>query len=201
MGYDVYITRARHHLQGSQTPIPQGDWRVVIEDDPELCTPNPAAPDYARWAGPSSLDEPWIDWANGNLFSTDPDHSVIRKLVEITGLLGGRVQGEEGELYSVNRGQVVRENPAASRAPARVDPNASFSPPPDEALERGQAVRSSGVEVPVVVGQRVQTRWGRPATIVSIDPEADGGMGHIELKYEDGRAATTSCVAHGLGPI
>ena len=194
MGYDVYITRAAHHLQGSQTPISQGDWRVVIEDDPELSTPNPAAPDYARWAGPSSVDAPWIDWASGNLFSTDPDHSVMRKLIEIAGLLGGRVEGEEGEPYSVERGRIVREDPAA------VDPNASFAPPLEEALERRQAGRSPGIQVPFVVGQRVETRWGRPATIVSIDPEADEGMGHIELKYGDGRIATTSCVAHGLRP-
>jgi hypothetical protein len=249
MGYGVYITRARHHLEGSQVPIPQSDWRTIIENDPGL-TASAGQPDLARWAGPSAVDDPRIDWVHGNLFSRDPDHSVLRKLVDIAGLLGGRVQGDDGELYFVERGQVVRadlpaepaETPdrlppapfqgveavaedldpgmgeedleaalgalasynaavfeAAPGAPVHEDPNASFARPPDEALEHDQ--HTTPPRVPFRVGQRVRTPWGRPGTIVSIDPDADWGMGHIEIKYDDGRTATTSCIAHGLAPM
>jgi len=212
MGYDVYITRAPHHLDGPQAPIRQEDWGAVIENDPELSTPNPAEPDRALWVGPRSRGEPWIRWANGNLFTSDPDHSVIRKLVELAGLLGGRVQGQGGERYVVEGGEVVLQDPELEallgprRDPAR-DPspiserNASFSRPPGEALEVERSGRAAGVEFPFSVGQRVQTPWGRPATIISIDPHADSGIGNVELRYDDGRTATTNCLAHGLRPL
>ena len=243
MGYAVYITRAPHHVQGAQVPIPQEDWHALIENDPDLASA-PSRPDLARWAGPSLLKSPQIDWANGNLFSRDPDHSVIRKLIELAGLLGGRVQGDDGELYAIERGRIVRVEPdeAVSEEPADTtpfrgvgqpelrglddamgtdeleaalgaltshaaeaqgrkepeDPHASFARPPDEALEVEQG--GPPKEAPFRVGQRVRTSWGRPGTIVAIDPDADWGMGRIEIKYDDGRTASTSCVAHGLEP-
>ncbi|MFV1986558.1 MAG: hypothetical protein ACC682_04720 [Gemmatimonadota bacterium] len=226
MSYAVYITRARHHLEGPQVPIPREDWHVLIESDPGL-TPTKTHPDLARWSGPCGVDDPRIDWANGNLFSRNPDHSVVRKLVDIAGLLGGHVQGDGGELYSIERGQVVREDPSnesgvegglaaeeleaalgalATHNTAVLDtgsgdagpegPNASFACPPDEALEREKGRLRQ--RVPFKVGQRVRTPWGHPGTIVAIDPDGDSGMGHIEIRYDDGRTATTSCVAHGL---
>jgi hypothetical protein len=250
MGYAVYITRARHYLEGPQAPIPQEDWRAVIENDPGLAADR-NRPDLARWAGPATVENPSIDWANGNLFSRDPDHSVIRKLIDVAGLLGGRVQGDDGELYSIERGRVVSEAPEepeiadadpqegapfegieppaaevddvlaeeeleaalgalASYAAASLeetplqavpeDPNASFARAPEDALEQESGGQVT-VPMPFTVGQRVQTPWGRPATIVAIDPDADWGMGRIEIKYDDGRTATTSCMNHGLAPL
>jgi hypothetical protein len=251
MGYAVYITRARHHLEGSQAPIPQEDWRALIESDPGL-TAERNRPDLARWAGPATVDNPSIDWANGNLFSRDPDHSVIRKLIDVAGLLGGRVQGDDGELYSIERGRVVSEVPEKSERAASADPetaapfegiepqppdiddalaeeeleaalgalssyaaasleetplqavpedpNASFARPPEDAIEQDSGKQATA-PMPFTVGQRVQTPWGRPATVVGIDPDADWGMGRIEIKYDDGRTATTSCMTHGLSPL
>lgn len=255
MRYEVYITRAEHHAKGAQTPIPQRDWRSLIATDPDLSAPDDAAPDFARWKGASSVERPWIDWSDGNLFTVDPDYSVIRKLVEIAGLLGGHVQGRDGERYSVERSRVVRQdhdessaepasplrpsagdsesrNPALNPrlteaefhaeldaalsaleasdgrmgtltaeagAPDRPDANAGFARPRDEIIQ-AEPGRGGGVDIPFREGQRVRTSWGRPATIVKIDRTADEGLGTIELKYDDGRTATTSCVAHGLEP-
>lgn len=248
MGYAVYITRASHHLEGPQAPIPQEDWRAVVDSDPDLKSSS-AAPNLVRWAGPCSVPDPSIDWANGNLFSCDPDHSVVRKLIDIAGLLGGRVQGDGGELYSIERGRVVSDAPSVDSVPqddspaepfqgveppspavevgmaedeleaalgalasyhaaaqddpsdgGDDDPHASFARPPEDALGQDPGAPSAG-PVPFSVGQRVRTSWGRPGTVVGIDPDADWGMGHIEIKYDDGRTATTSCIAHGLEPM
>jgi hypothetical protein len=254
MGYEVYITRAADHREGPQLPIPQRDWRALIATDPELTAPDDAAPDFARWSGRTSVRKPWIDWSEGNLFTVDPDYSVLRKLVELAGLLGGHVEGRDGERYSVERSIVVREDPReepASRpapgsdagvpngdgpppgietgltraeldaelddlfaelAPSgealgtltaagtnRGDPNTGFARGPDERLQ-ADARPAAGADVPFVEGQRVRTPWGRPATIVRIDRMADGGLGEIELRYDDGRTATTNCVSHGLEP-
>lgn len=241
MGHDVYITRAPHYLDGAQAPISKQDWRALVAGDPELRTPDPGVPDYAEWTGPTSVRTPWIDLEDGNLFARNPDHSFIRKLIDIAGRLSARVQGEGGELYSVEGGLVVLEAPLddASAPPAEPedpapapelerlfrearlqdllgdgiahpdgdasvsdeqdDPHASFVRAPDEMLVEPGG-RAPGVEVPFDVGQRVRTPWGRLATVVEIDRGAELGMGHIEIKYEDGTTATMSCVAHGLEP-
>lgn len=239
MGHDVYITRAPHFLDGAQDPIDKQDWRALVASDPELSMPDPAVPDYAVWSGQTGVRTPWIDLADGNLFSRSPDHSFVRKLIDIAGRLGARVQGEGGELYRVEGGLVTLEEPqsdepvppateepglapelehifresrlhdlidaepgapAAGDAPSD-DPHASFVQAPDEVLARERGGRAPGVAVPFQVGQRVRTPWGRLATVVDIDRQAELGLGHIEIKYEDGTTASMSCVAHGLEPV
>lgn len=238
MGHDIYITRAPHFLDGAQHPIDKEDWRSLVASDPELSTPDPAVPDYAVWKGDTALKSPWIDLSEGNLFSRSPDHSFVRKLIDIAGRLGARVQGEGGELYRVEGGLVTLEEPEhenpepapeldegldpelehifrearledlledgerddADSHEAGEDPHASFVQAPEEVLARERGGRAPGVAVPFRVGQRVRTPWGRLATVVDIDRGAELGLGHIEIKYEDGTTATMSCVAHGLEP-
>lgn len=260
MGYDVFITRARHHFEGAQTPIAKGDWRALIDNDPDLDAPDEAYPCYAVWSGPSRLQKPWIDWASGNLFTRSPDDAVLRKLIELAELLGARVQGREGEIYRIEddavtwerapRARAAREgeldfeppspvlppkledlleepiaSPAAERPPEKLRSEKLFGPKPRYAKDEHD-VPSGGhdlhadasfarrptellgaeptprpvKDVPFRIGDRVMTSWGRPATVVSIDPRADGGVGHIEIRYDDGRVATTSCMNHGLEP-
>jgi len=202
MSYDVYITRAPHLREGAEAPIRQEDWRFVIENDPDLSAPDQSAPHRARWGGPSSRGVTWIDWSDGNLFSTDPDHSVIRKLVQIATLLGGRVEGEGGECYTVRGGDVVRTEAASSMSAVPIaGPNASFARTPEEVLTPDVSRREPGADVPFSVGERVQTSWGRPATVISIDAHAESGSGIIEIRYDDGRSATMSCLGHGLRPL
>lgn len=240
VGHDVYITRAPHYLDGAQDPIDKEDWRALVASDPELSTPDPSVPDYALWNGETTVTTPWIDLADGNLFSRSPDHSFVRKLIDIAGRLGAHVQGEGGELYRVEGGLVTLEEPESDE-PARAaepeeppdpeleqifresrleelidggsgadtgdaaeaddpeDPNASFVRAPEEVLAQ-ESGRAPGVAVPFRVGQRVRTPWGRLATVTEIDRGAELGLGHIEIKYEDGTTASMSCVAHGLEP-
>lgn len=240
MGHDIYITRAPHFLDGAQHPIAKGDWRALVAADPELSSPDPSVPDYAVWNGETSVQTPWIDLADGNLFSRSPDHSFVRKLIAIAGRLGARVQGEGGELYRIEGGLVSLEEPESDEPPPAVDPHetlapelehifresrlediiegggegddagtpgvpadpddphASFVRAPEDVLARERGGRGPGVPVPFDVGERVRTQWGRLATVVDIDRGAELGLGHIEIKYEDGTTATMSCVAHGL---
>ena len=55
----------------------------VAAGDPELSIPDPSVPDYAVWNGQTAVRTPWIDLADGNLFSRSPDHSFVRKLIDI----------------------------------------------------------------------------------------------------------------------
>ncbi|MDX1577151.1 MAG: hypothetical protein R3266_01650 [Gemmatimonadota bacterium] len=255
MSQEVFITRAARPSEGSQVPIPEGLWRKLIEHDPDLVAPDEAYPSFVRWKAAPSAGEPWIDWADGNLFTRNADDALLRKLLELATVLRARVRGEDGDLYRLEDGRVVYENapgPARRlepepplpiqeeerRAERRIAPRleeileeaeepfgpvpenagagfqlesdevehhaeASFAPAPEKVLESEASPRPlpKSVEVPFSVGDRVRTSWGRPATIVSIDADADDGMGQIDLRYDDGRTATTSCVAHGLAPV
>lgn len=237
VGHDIYITRAPHFLDGAQDPIAKEDWRALVAGDPELSIPDPSVPDYAVWNGQTAVQTPWIDLTDGNLFSRSPDHSFVRKLIDIAGRLGARVQGEGGELYRIEGGLVTLEEPESDEPPAAVDrhealdpelehifresrleeliegggsvdgtgasgdpddPHASFVRAPEDVLARERGGRAPGVAVPFDVGERVRTQWGRLATVVDIDRGAELGVGHIEIKYEDGTTATMSCIAHGL---
>ncbi len=244
---DVYITRAAHHFDGAQVPIAEGDWRAIVENDPDLRAPDEAYPSYAVWSGTAPGGSHWIDWANGNLFTRTPNDLVLGKLLELAELLGARVQGYRGESYRLDeQGAVVVGTPSdpevvspgaaasppldhgsppadvAEPAPALLsdrppglrlrdasqtlehqpdglEPHAgaSFAPSPEDLMtvDRGSA---GTADLPFTVGQRVRTEWGQPATIVSIDRHADGGLGKIELRYRDGRVAYTNCSSHGL---
>lgn len=260
MSEDVYVTRAAHHFDGAQDPISEGDWRAIIESDPDLWSPDTAVPNFARWGGASSLDRPWIDWSRGNLFTRNPDDFFLRKLIELAAALGARVQGGDGSDYRLDDDRVIRVPPPEGYAPAaevrrekppRVEVKVlerrgrtetlperlrtSIVPPPDsgvkpvppvsprtptpvihdpggtaqasfagrrdDALRHVAADRRRAGPPPFKVGQRVRTSWGRPATVLAIDPSADGGVGHIDIKYDDGRTASMSCLSHGLEPM
>ena len=114
-------------------------------------------------------------------------------------------------LFRENRlDDLIEGGPAATRAADPTDAgaggegadeaHASFMRAPEEVLARERGGRGPGVAVPFRIGQRVRTQWGRLATVVEIDRGAELGMGHIEIKYEDGTTATMSCIAHGLEP-
>lgn len=258
MGYDVFVTRAKHHFDGAQTPIPEQDWRAIIDNDPDLSAPDEAYQSYAVWASPGRKLGSWIDWASGNLFTRSPDDSFLRKLIDVAGLLGATVQGRDGERYRIEADEVVRvepirENPGvmlreSMAAERRITPqleeifaaveptvvdeavppsalpsemlfgpkprnavnefevpadgaeghaDASFALGPEEVLAPDSSAASE-MDMPFQVGQRVQTEWGRPATVISIDRDANMGAGQIELRYDDGLVATTSCISHGL---
>lgn len=261
MGFHVYITRAGHPADGPQLPIPQRDWRDLIDRDPELIAPDEALPSYVLWSGPSKRSAPWIDWADGNLFSRSPDDALFGKLFELAECLEAEVRGENGEAYRLEGGTIIREVPvrddpapilreereAARRiaprledildevepmlddsAPPEAVPSevlfgpkpqnvetglelaveggelhaeAHFAQSPESALDGDHTPTVPVADLPFGVGARVRTSWGRPATIVSIDLQADDGMGLIEIRYDDGRIAEMSCVAHGLIPL
>ncbi len=132
VGHDVYITRAPHYLDGAQVPIDKRDWRALAGGDPELTVPDPSVPDFVVWTGPTAAQNPWIDLVEGNLFSRSPDHSFVRKLIDIAGRLGARVQGEGGELYRIEGGLVVLEEPE----PEEPEPDPEPTAPPDPEVER-----------------------------------------------------------------
>jgi len=217
MGYDVFVTRAEHHFDGSQTPIPEGDWRAIIDNDPYLSAPDEAYQNYAVWASPGRKPGSWIDWANGNLFTRSPDDSFLRKLIELAGLLAAVVQGKDGERYGLeadhvvriepikeNPGPVVRESQAAEQrlSPPLEDILAAVDPPvfdetappselPSEMLfgpKPRNAANELGVSTEGVEGHADASFASRPEEVLAID---SAGPPETDLPFRVGQRVRT----------
>jgi len=101
MGYDVHITRAELWAENEGHWITAEEWLRVVEEDEELqLDPHPSnGPYMAIWNGPSENSEPWLDWADGNVFTKNPDAPLLAKMIELAGKLKAKVQGDDGEIY------------------------------------------------------------------------------------------------------
>lgn len=94
MGYDLRVTRAVDWTANRGLEISAAEWLRVVAVDPEL-TLDPAHGPLAVQFGAGR----WLDWYEGNIFTTDPDHATVSKLLAIAGQLSAAVQGDDGEFY------------------------------------------------------------------------------------------------------
>jgi len=94
MGYDLRITRAVDWTANQGLEISAEEWLAIVEDDPELEADPANGPLAVRFG-----EARWFDWYEGNVFTTDPDHATVHKMLEIAKRLSGLVQGDEGEFY------------------------------------------------------------------------------------------------------
>jgi hypothetical protein len=110
VGYDVHISRRDHWSDEDGPAITLDEWQRVIADDPELSPdPDDSNGSTALWRGASEHAEPWLAWDEGNVKTKNPDEALLRKALELAARLEARVQGDDGELYRVERG-VVRSD-------------------------------------------------------------------------------------------
>lgn len=113
MGYDLRITRANDWTANDGLEITASEWLAVIDADPELAA-DPANGALAARFGAGR----WLDWFEGNVFTTDPDEATVAKMLEIARRLSGAVQGDDGEFYE-SATQWARSRAAATDAPGR----------------------------------------------------------------------------------
>ena len=97
MGYDLHITRALQWNENEGQQILAEEWLNVRGLDHELI----ADPEYGPYAArfPESDSEGWMDWLDGNVYTTDPDRSTVAKMLLFARQLDARVQGDGGEWY------------------------------------------------------------------------------------------------------
>jgi hypothetical protein len=88
------ITRAVDWRANQGVEISLQEWLGVVADDPELAWDPANGPYAVRFGGTR-----WLDWYEGNVFTTDPDHAAVSKMLGIAQLLSAAVQGDEGEFY------------------------------------------------------------------------------------------------------
>ena len=118
MGYDIHITRAVDWTENAGQEISAEEWLEIVNNDQEL-TPDPDNGSYsAIWAADIEAPVTWLDWANGNIYTTNPGRAILSKMLQIAQQLGAKVQGDNGEMVnddsewseSWNTGEVVEYN-------------------------------------------------------------------------------------------
>ena len=94
MGYDLHIRRADNWMESEQRAItrPSG-WPAA--DDPELTLDAGMARISPSWS-PHCI---WFDWADGQVFTKNPDRVTLAKLLDLARRLQARVQDDDGEFY------------------------------------------------------------------------------------------------------
>ena len=192
MGYDLHITRRAHWADADGPGITLDEWSAYVASDAEV---QPDADngltDFLWTAHPQ---EPWpLWWRDGTIYTKNPDDATVRKLVAIAGRFGATVQGDDGEIYRGD-GTSIRPEPSTPQPaqpgfPARV---ASWFRNRRDAGELQEAAPT------FQAGQRVKNRWGELGTVVSVDPTANGGLGNIRVRLDDGREQSLAYVASGL---
>lgn len=100
MGYDLHITRADHWANNDGCQISSQEWLEVVRNDPELTLELFNGPCFAVWNGECSYPAGgWFDWSEGNVYTKNPDRSVLLKMLQLATTLNAKVQGDDGENY------------------------------------------------------------------------------------------------------
>jgi len=184
MGYDLHITR-RKHWSDEGNDITADEWLACVEGDAEFRRQPENGPYFVAWN--TGANESWLDWSAGRIYSKNPDSAAIDKMASIARRLHAHVQGDDGEIYW--SGSLPPTPSNLSLHQRLVSWLATFrvrSHPPitHEAL-------------PFKVGDTVYDVWGNTHEVISIDPEAEHGMGLIRTRrFSDGAEQLTSMIAH-----
>ena len=117
MGYDLHITRREDWSDDEQQAldITLEDWLKYVDNDPELElsdayrikvpgseTESQVAPGFCEWANHPTKERPWFDYSNGSISAKNPDDDTIRKMLSISKTFHAKVQGDDGEIYSLS---------------------------------------------------------------------------------------------------
>lgn len=97
MGYDLHITRAERWNENDGQHIPADEWLDVCSKDPDLVADPEFGPYAVKYSGSESNG--WMDWLDGNVYTTDPDQPTVLRMLQIASELQGKVQGDGGEWY------------------------------------------------------------------------------------------------------
>ena len=111
MGYDLRITRAVDWTANQGLEITVEEWQAIVARDPDLISDPSYGPLAVRYGTGR-----WFDWFEGNVFTTDPDHATVQKMLGIAQQLSGAIQGDDGEFYD-SANQWSRRGPQTQSAP------------------------------------------------------------------------------------
>jgi hypothetical protein len=128
-----------------------------------------------------------LEWSDGNISAKNPAPALIDRMVVVARTLDAVVQGDDGETYESGQAAPTPYRPSLAERVStflrRLRPVRPMDPAPLP---------------PFGVGDAVTDVFGKPATVIAMDPAANHGLGSITVRYADGRRATVAMRAHCL---
>jgi hypothetical protein len=187
MGYNLHITR-RKDWSSHGNDITAQEWLSYVESDPELTLSRQSGEYFAIWDGKSKSVSRWLDWHKGNIYTKNPEESLIDKMVAIAAVLHAEVHGDDGEIYRSDH-----EPPSFRQRPLR-DRFLNW-------LRTLRPVKPLPLKRPAFnVGDRMLDAWQKECTVVAIDPHAEHRLGKVVVRYDDDKIATYALVGEPLRP-
>lgn len=100
MSYQVYITRAEFWAENEGSEISAAEWLELLRKDAEISQDEANGPYFVVLGGSQESTESWLDWSEGNLYTSYPNRAMQKKMLQIAGKLGAVIQGDDGEIYA-----------------------------------------------------------------------------------------------------
>jgi hypothetical protein len=194
MGYDLHITRKAHWIDQDGPTISPEEWLSLLEADPELSRATDAGDDTfaGAWKGDTTF---WF--TDGEVRCKNPDPPTVRKMVAIARRFGATLQGDDGEQYREDGSSFHPQcsTPPPARSAGILTRIASWFG--HRRTARDARDTASGLRT----GQRVVNPWGELGTILSVDRNANAGLGSVRVRLDDGREQNLAYAASGLEPV
>lgn len=100
MSYQIYITRAKFWAENQGAEIAADEWLDLVRADAKLKHHRENGHYFAFLTGSGERRDHWLDWCEGNVYSSYPNRTLQKKMLEIAEQLGAIVQGDDGEIYA-----------------------------------------------------------------------------------------------------
>jgi hypothetical protein len=193
MGYDLHITRRPEWSDEGGPEITLEEWMAYVNSREELRTDADNGPTDFLWT--AHPKEPWpLWWDRGEIYTKNPDEFTLRKLAAIAEQLNATMQGDDGEVY---RADGAAPEPESATSPSAARP--TFLSRIGSWFRRRRDALDSQQDAPAFcIGQRVKDPWGAVGTVLEVDRNANGGLGNVRVRFDDGREHDSTCVASGL---
>ncbi len=122
MGYDLHITKKENWFD-DEPQISPDEWKEIVNSDLSLkiqgkavaSTPEGSIVEYqnnllAEWSEHPTVKPVWFDFRNGNIVIKNPDGHILSKMFDISKALDAKVQGDEGEVYTIENTHGIKIN-------------------------------------------------------------------------------------------
>lgn len=111
MGYEVHVVRRKDFENyEEESNITMEEWKHLVESSPELTweqfdgDTKPLDYKYCYWLAHPEQDDtnrPWFDYYGGSINTKWTDPPCMKLLLRIAEQLGGRLEGDDGEVYTM----------------------------------------------------------------------------------------------------
>jgi hypothetical protein len=171
--------------------ITEAEWRSLVAADRELSLDTETQCDdciFAAWNGEAGA----LCYHDGEITAKNPDKPLIAKMVRIARSLSAQVQGDDGEVYREDGSSFEPAQTTPPAHPSLISRIRNWFQPKAVTLELRAPVPDFRV------GQRVKNPWGEFGTILALDRNANGGLGRVDIRLDDGREQHLAWLASGL---